>query len=94
MAKYIQGLNKDTGLVDQPEGTYRYAKNALVSKTTGAIVNEHGTTAHVSVGVDQVVIGTIEITDGRIVIFTVGETDTSISGNSSKRRCTYYYFRN
>ena len=30
MAKYIKGLNKDTAPVDQPEGSYRYAKEYAI----------------------------------------------------------------
>ena len=73
MAKYVQGLNKDTGPIDQPEGTYRYAKNAILSKRVGAVVNEHGNSTHVSIGDNHVILGTIEITDGRIIVFSVGE---------------------
>ena len=75
MAKYVQGLNKDTGPIDQPEGTYRYAKNAVLSKRVGAMVNEHGNSTHVSIGDNHVILGTIEITDGRIIVFSVGEGD-------------------
>ena len=42
MAKYVKGLNKDAAPVDQPEGSYRYAKNALSNETAGAISNEPG----------------------------------------------------
>jgi hypothetical protein len=73
MAKYIKGLNKDAGSVDQPEGTYRYARNAVISKTKGAISNEYGTSTYTSVGNWATILGTIEITDGRIVVFTVDE---------------------
>ena len=31
--KFIKGLFKDTGLVDQPEGSWRHSKNILMNKT-------------------------------------------------------------
>ena len=74
MAKYVQGLNKDTGPIDQPEGTYRYAKNAILSKRVGAVVNEHGNSTHVSIGDGHIILGTIEITDGRIIVFSTTVT--------------------
>lgn len=71
MAKYVKGLIKDTGHVDQPEGSYRYAKNAIVSKTKGAIGNEHGNSSIAAIDTDAVVLGSIEITDDSVVLFAV-----------------------
>ena len=74
MAKYVKGLNKDAAPVDQPEGSYRYAKNALSNETAGAISNEPG-----NVSVNSIisnghrVIGSIEITDDRVVLFTTND---------------------
>jgi hypothetical protein len=80
MAKFVKGLNKDSGQVDQPEGSYRYAKNILSNETAGAISNEPGTskvnTRRLAAG--ERAIGTIETTTDLIVIFAV---DTN--GNSS-----------
>ena len=73
MAKYVKGLNKDAAPVDQPEGTYRYAKNALSNETAGAISNEPGTRRSGSLNTNSVILGTIEITDDRVVMFEVGE---------------------
>ncbi len=42
--RYIQGLFKDTSHLDQPAGTVRYAKNAVVNRAYGAISNEEGNT--------------------------------------------------
>jgi len=73
MAKYVKGLNKDAAPVDQPEGSYRYAKNALSNETAGAISNEPGTRRSGSLNTNSVILGTIEITDDRVVMFEVGE---------------------
>jgi len=73
MAKYVKGLNKDAAPVDQPEGTYRYAKNALSNETAGAISNEPGTRKAASLNPNSVILGTIEITDDRVVMFQVDE---------------------
>jgi hypothetical protein len=88
MPKYIKGLSKDTGHIDQIEGTYRYAINAVLNDRAGAIQNEHGTSQYVELPVNTVfldgndstvtIIGTIEITDGRVVIFGVTEFNRSI----------------
>ena len=71
MAKYVKGLNKDAAPVDQPEGSYRYAKNALSNETAGAISNEPGTRKAGSL--EGKILGTIEITDDRVVMFEVKE---------------------
>ena len=54
MAKYVKGLNKDAAPVDQPEGTYRYAKNALSNETAGATSNEPGTRKVASLNTNSV----------------------------------------
>ena len=79
MAKYIKGLNKDAAPVDQPEGSYRYAKNILVNETAGAISNEPGTRFYQSLPTDATVIGTIETTEDEVILFVVNEDgDSSI----------------
>ena len=45
MKKFVAGMSKDTGRVDQPENTYRDALNINLNYVKGAIVNEEGTTA-------------------------------------------------
>jgi hypothetical protein len=40
--KFLKGMNKDTGLYDQIDGTYRDALNAVVDINKGAISNEYG----------------------------------------------------
>ena len=74
--KFIKGLNKDASPVDQPEGTYRYAKNILFNETAGAVSNEPGTTNVNQIQNGHRVIGSIEITDDRVVLFTTDNNNT------------------
>jgi len=75
MAKYIKGLNKDTAPIDQPEGSYRYAKNMLSNETAGALSNEPGNiSVNSAIANGHKVIGSIEVTDDTVVLFT---TDNS-----------------
>ncbi len=37
--RYVKGLNKDATHMDQPEGTWRHAKNAIVNIRDGGISN-------------------------------------------------------
>ena len=80
MGKYIKGLSKDTAHIDQPEGTWRYARNIQIHPVDGALSNEHafkalerptkpGTDGRGVLPVGAVVIGTIEITDDRVILF-------------------------
>ena len=41
--RFIKGLFKDTGHIDQPEGSWRYAKNTIINDKKGSISNEGGT---------------------------------------------------
>ena len=86
MGKYIKGLSKDTGHLDQPSGTWRYARNIQIHPVDGVVSNEHGMELASSPGrrpgdiiVDllppgSIVIGTIEITDDRVILFLVFNT--------------------
>ena len=40
--KRVNGLNRDTSPIDQPAGTYRYAKNAVIDIKKMCIVSEKG----------------------------------------------------
>tara|TARA_R110001592_G_scaffold298911_1_gene569726 strand:+ start:2481 stop:9389 length:6909 start_codon:yes stop_codon:yes gene_type:complete len=42
MAKFIKGLSKDTSPEDQPQGTWRYAKNITMHPTDGALTSDPG----------------------------------------------------
>jgi hypothetical protein len=74
--RFIKGLFKDTAHIDQPEGTWRYAKNAIVNNKKGSISNEGGTelAGHLGnnqfVGAqDDLVIGKIEVNNNRVILF-------------------------
>ena len=41
--RFIKGLFKDTAHIDQPESSWRYAKNAVINNKKGSISNEGGT---------------------------------------------------
>lgn len=43
MAKFNKGLNRDTDPLDQPEGSYRYAKNIVIEPNSGSVQFERGT---------------------------------------------------
>jgi hypothetical protein len=66
--RFIRGLFKDTSPIDQPMGTYRYAKNAVINDTSGSVSNEPGNKIVDSLPAGSIVIGTIPITDNRIVL--------------------------
>ena len=84
MAKYVKGLNKDTAPIDQPEGSYRYAKNILSNETAGAISNEPGTSVISEVlNKNELVIGSIETTEDKVVLYTV-------NSNSNRSRIYLY----
>ena len=67
--RYIQGLFKDTSHLDQPAGTLRFAKNAIVNRAYGAISNEEGNTLMASLPDYSTVIGAITILDDEIALF-------------------------
>ena len=80
--RFIKGLFKDTGHIDQPEGTYRHAKNMILNEKDGSVGNEGGTTlsgfikghaedAGITTGAqDFKVIGAIEVNDDKTVLFS------------------------
>ena len=73
MGKFGKGLNRDSSPVDQPEGTWRYAKNAVVKKELGGISNESGTeTSGTMRGPgNYTFIGKIEISSDLVILFSV-----------------------
>ena len=74
--RYIKGLFKDTTYLDQPEGSYRYALNAIVQDKDGTISNETGNTIDggftggpAADRENLLCIGHIEVADDKVVLF-------------------------
>ena len=74
--RFIKGLFKDTAHIDQPEGTWRYAKNAIINNKKGSLSNEGGTELSGHLGSNTTtgaqkdkVIGKIEVNDNKTVLF-------------------------
>lgn len=81
--RYLKGLFKDTGHLDQPEGTWRHARNMVIGSLEGTINNEGGTSlaghlkafSNVSYGAvtgdqNKKVIGIIRVNENKVVIFS------------------------
>ena len=73
MGRLTKGMHRDTHPSDQPEGTWRYARNAIINRVDGAISNERGTDEGPNIGLlpGYKVIGAIETTSDEIVLFSV-----------------------
>tara|TARA_R110002012_G_scaffold295194_2_gene491627 strand:+ start:5645 stop:11176 length:5532 start_codon:yes stop_codon:yes gene_type:complete len=74
--RFIKGLFKDTGYIDQPEGSWRHAVNMVLNKTDGAVSNEGGTELAGHLGTSSYtgsqkdkVIGAVEVNDDKVVLF-------------------------
>jgi len=87
--KYIKGMFKDTAEVDQPQGSYRHAKNMLFNRIKGAMTNEPGTvgqsyTLEQENDFTEVVLHTIETTLDVNIVFCVLVSDFSGSTGPSR----------
>ena len=77
--RYIKGLFKDTAHIDQPKGSWRYAKNMVMNEKMGAISNEGGTSLNTYLGgttnstgaINDKVIGAIEVNNDRTILFVL-----------------------
>ena len=74
--RFIKGLFKDTAHIDQPESSWRYAKNAVINNKKGSISNEGGTELAGHLGgapytgaIKDKVLGKIEVSDDRVILF-------------------------
>tara|TARA_R110002072_G_scaffold5230_2_gene34488 strand:+ start:120 stop:536 length:417 start_codon:yes stop_codon:yes gene_type:complete len=74
--RFVKGLFKDTGHIDQPEGSWRHARNMVINSTDGAVSNEAGNHMKGHLGQDPVVgaqndkvVGTIEVSEDRTIFF-------------------------
>tara|TARA_R100001440_G_scaffold45695_1_gene65317 strand:- start:637 stop:5268 length:4632 start_codon:yes stop_codon:yes gene_type:complete len=78
--KRLKGINRDTNPMDQPAGTYRYAKNIIVDIEKLCVTSEEGDTSAVF-KVDKAIVGYIILADDRLVLFLVDNVETT--GESS-----------
>tara|TARA_Y100000593_G_scaffold45959_1_gene87328 strand:+ start:2211 stop:7823 length:5613 start_codon:yes stop_codon:yes gene_type:complete len=73
--RFIKGLFKDTAHIDQPAGSWRYAKNAIINDKKGSISNEGGTNLNAylqndnQIHLNHKVVGAIEVEGDRVVLF-------------------------
>jgi len=73
--RFIKGLFKDTAHIDQPAGSWRYAKNAIINDKKGSVSNEGGTDYNTNITNklkplhNYKVIGAIEVDQDRTVLF-------------------------
>jgi hypothetical protein len=73
--KFLKGMHKDFGRVDQPDGTYRDALNAVIDPTKGAVSNEYGNKLTVNLLDEQnrgiTPVGQIALPNDDFIIFGV-----------------------
>ena len=68
--KRINGLNRDVNPMDQPAGSYRYAKNIVVDVSKTAIVSEPGDGKDLMMEIGHFFVGQVVLDNGDIVIFS------------------------
>lgn len=68
--KPIAGLNRDVAPNDQQPGTYRHAKNLLLTKLNQAVATEPGTSSEYAKS-GWILVGTIPVRDEAVVLFYV-----------------------
>ena len=78
--RFIKGLFKDTAHIDQPEGTWRYARNSIVNEKKGSISNEDGNSNLASIADGDTVIGIVEVTEDQAIIFYLDQSNHSRIG--------------
>jgi hypothetical protein len=78
--KFLKGMNKDTGLADQVDGTYRDALNAVVDINKGAISNEFGNKLVQSLPTGFLPVGQIALPNDNFIIFANKVNTSTPSG--------------
>ena len=78
--KFFKGLHRDHHPADQPEGTYRDARNIVLNEQRGAVSNEEGNKFTSSLPAGYHVIGKVNIPDGRIILFSANSAGGSEIG--------------
>ncbi len=81
--RFIKGLFKDTGYIDQPDGSWRHARNMILNRTDGSISNEGGTWMEGHLGTNtstgaqnDKVVGAIEVNDDKVILFVTDVINT------------------
>ena len=74
--KFLKGLYKDSGLVDQPQGTHRDALNMVMNLDKGAVASEYGNTPspatvriQQTINDDRKINGSILLPDNKFIVF-------------------------
>ncbi len=80
--KFLKGMNKDTGLADQIDGTYRDALNAVVDINKGAISNEFGNKLVAGLPLGFQAVGQIALPDDNFLIFANKVSSSALSTSS------------
>ena len=90
--RFIKGLFKDTAHLDQPEATWRHARNMLLNSTDGAVSNEGGTELSGHLGTNTTtgaikdkVIGAIEVNNDKVILFIVDVVDSLVGTGTAPR---------
>lgn len=86
-----KGLNKDTSFENQPEGTYTYALNSVLESNDGDLMqlsNEKGNILFSKIPEGYTCIGSVNIGDGEVALFSVKDRDSEI-GILDTRNSTY-----
>ena len=79
--KRLQGIHTDSQPIDQPKGTYRDAKNILLTKKLGSISTEEGTESDqdaTGIPSGYEILGDTLVHDGRHIIFITDGTDSEV----------------
>lgn len=71
--KFFKGLHIDNHPADQPEGTYRDARNIVINEQRGAVANEPGNESTSLFPFGYLPIGRVTLPDDRVVVFLATE---------------------
>ena len=76
--KFTKGLNRDNLPIDQPAGTWRYARNIVIPNNSTDLQSEAGNETIVQITGGYRVVGTIVLQDEKVVIFSVATAGSEI----------------
>jgi len=78
--RFLKGLFKDTAHIDQPEGTWRYARNTILNEKKGSLSNENGNEFSARIPNLDVIVGIVEVTNDKAIIFYLDVSGNSVIG--------------